>query len=256
VTSPAVDLALAERYAGPRYAIVAWARGQDRLFYEEFGSYQGEWLLLARAPATGNYYLYKGSYGSCSGCDSYEAAFSGSPAMSEAQKFAADYLPFAEIPQQTMRNLAERGTLKRILPLNERYSANDNEGDSVDRVAGEMIVAVKVTEGLEVTVADIMAAQNAEIKQLAIRAYGYEKFVEDAHAEEFDREGADALLRINGPNRGARNPDVLVFLSVKDSSTDRRYLLRVPPHMSTVRQAKAWTFGLNQPEDYAPAVET
>lgn len=42
-----------------------------------------------------------------------------------------------------------------------------------------------------------------------------------------------------------------------DDSThpDHLYHLRVPPGMTNVRQAVAWTFGLTQ-DDYGPEVET
>jgi hypothetical protein len=55
----------------------------------------------------------------------------------------------------------------------------------------------------------------------------------------------DALIDVGG----------IRFLLVKDSSTDRRYLLCVPDDMQRVRQAKAWTFNVRE-EEYAPLIET
>ncbi len=48
--------------------------GVDVLEYEEFGSYQGDWLARVRFPSGDSYYV-SGSYGSCTGCDAFEAEF-------------------------------------------------------------------------------------------------------------------------------------------------------------------------------------
>lgn len=49
------------------------AAGCDVLQFEEFGSYQGEWLaLVSHGGFTG---IVEGSYGSCSGCDAFESEF-------------------------------------------------------------------------------------------------------------------------------------------------------------------------------------
>jgi hypothetical protein len=48
----------------------------------------------------------------------------------------------------------------------------------------------------------------------------------------------------------------MVYLSVRDPSTGRGYLLRVPPTMETCHQAAAWTAGFDDPADYRPVAET
>lgn len=45
------------------------------------------------------------------------------------------------------------------------------------------------------------------------------------------------------------------LVKVKDSTTGDSYLLRVPPHMKTCKQAVAWTFSLEEIE-YNPVKET
>lgn len=47
--------------------------GADVLLFKEFGSYQGDWL--AKVIYEGKQMWIHGSYGSCSGCDSYQAEF-------------------------------------------------------------------------------------------------------------------------------------------------------------------------------------
>ena len=49
------------------------AAGCDVLQFEEFGSYQGEWLaLVSHGGFTG---IVEGSYGSCAACDAFEGEF-------------------------------------------------------------------------------------------------------------------------------------------------------------------------------------
>jgi hypothetical protein len=49
------------------------AAGAEVLAFGEFGSYQGDWLAKVRYK--GAVRFLKGSYGSCSGCDSLQAEF-------------------------------------------------------------------------------------------------------------------------------------------------------------------------------------
>jgi hypothetical protein len=233
-----------EMYRGPTgYPLVAGVRGQDVLLYQQFGSYQGEWMMLAR-DAT-NYYVYKDWYGSCSGCDAYEAEMDystdGVP-MEKALKFAESYPPFIEIPHETMRNLVKNGTLGTVLPanINDKYSDID-----LPAFTSDMALAAKLAENVDVTADDILKAPNQELKQRALKLFGYERFVAEVEMEEIHRDGENALLRKGD----------IVFAYVKDSSTPRRYLLRVPPNSKTVHEAIAWTFNM-RPDEYRPLVET
>lgn len=223
-------------FEGSGYPIIAWANGQKLIHYHEFGSYQGEWLMLAKGEA--EYFIYKDWYGSCSSCDSYQSE--NPRTLSEAKKFAEDYRPFIEIPISTMRNLLETVSLAKVFPANIRGGEVD-----VDEFVADAAIAAKLTENMQITAADIIACKNQEIKQEALRQFGYDNFVRDAGMEELDREGEDALLRKDG----------IVFAHVKDASTPRRYLLRVPPNMTTIKDAIAWTFGMTAAE-YRPLAET
>lgn len=49
------------------------AAGCEVIEFEEFGSYQGEWLALVEID--GERGVVEGCYGSCSGCDSFQAEF-------------------------------------------------------------------------------------------------------------------------------------------------------------------------------------
>ncbi len=55
------------------YQTALEAAGAKVLAFESFGSYQGDWLALVEHQ--GNKTYVRGSYGSCSGCDAFEAEF-------------------------------------------------------------------------------------------------------------------------------------------------------------------------------------
>lgn len=82
------------------------ATGAEVLEYEEFGSYQGEWLALVRVG--GVLGVAEGSYGSCSGCDSFEAEFGwGDRDADDYQERLADfgngYLPAWSLDEMISR---------------------------------------------------------------------------------------------------------------------------------------------------------
>lgn len=221
-----------------RYDIVAWANREKSVYYAEFGSYQGEWILLSKGAK--DYRIYEGYYGSCSGCDSLEATSISTRADAEA--FAKDYPPFAEVPFTTMQNLVNAGTLMQVMPRN----VNDTYGETnYSEAVVDMAVAVKLEEGLPLTAQDVIKTRNQEIKQRALKAFGYERFVDELEPIVLDVDGENQLLKVDG----------IVFAYVKDSSTPRRYLLRVPPNFTTVKAAIAWTFGMTEAQ-YQPLIET
>ena len=235
-------------FTGNRYEIVAFARGQDVVLYTEFGSYQGEWLMMAKD--RDQFYVYKGYYGSCSGCDSFEAwrdYGSEDITLTKAKTFldrkdGEDYHSFIEIPNGTMMNLVQNGSLEKVMPKNIRDDYNEVD---VGGFCKDVSLRVKTDHDLPITIEDILGARNQEIKQKALRKFGYERFVAEAQMDVIDTDGEDQLLR---------KGDVL-FAYVKDSSTPRRYLLRVPPTMKRLKEAIAWTFNMTEAE-YRPIKET
>jgi hypothetical protein len=106
-----------------------------------------------------------------------------------------------------------------------------------------------------ITVAEILAERNAERRRVLLERFGFERFMPAAGAAEVDRDrdagGERQLLRLK-----LDGDEDLVCVAVSCPSTGRRYLLRVPPTMRTCRQAVAWTAGFDDPNLYAPLVET
>lgn len=97
--------------------------------------------------------------------------------------------------------------------------------------------------------------QNVELRRIMIEIYGLERFIRNSKARMIQQDKYGALYRIN-----LAGSEPLVVLAVSNSTaesdgTRRRYTLRVPPNMSTAREAVAWTFGLRS-EEYEPTMES
>ncbi len=105
-----------------------------------------------------------------------------------------------------------------------------------------------------ITADEVLAEENAELKRVLLERCGLERFLGEAQAEVLDTDcdagGVRKLLRVP---LGEDEP--LVCVMVHCPSTGGRYLLRVPPTMTTCRQAVAWTAGFDDPKLYKPVVE-
>lgn len=103
--------------------------------------------------------------------------------------------------------------------------------------------------------ADALNEGNAEVRRVMIERIGFERFLQESNArvlhEDTDPGGPRQLLQVD-----LESDEPLVCVSVRCPSTGRHYLIRVPPTMRTCHQAVAWTAGFDNPDDYAPVVET
>lgn len=234
------------KFTGNRYEVIAWANDQDVLFYREFGSYQGDFLLIAKDRKTNIYYVYKGSYGSCSGCDDYE---NKSPSTKEeAIKFAKDYQPYLTLNLDEIITIVSQKEVLSILPRNTRADHYEEASSPsfLELIAKILTETVIVEEKLPITTQDILECGNQEYRRRMLDIYGHENFFNNVPHTIIETENDGELVRFD-------NDFVCVY--VQDSSTDRKYLIRVDPNCKTVHEAKAWTFGLKS-EQYNPVMET
>jgi hypothetical protein len=102
---------------------------------------------------------------------------------------------------------------------------------------------------------EVLATPNTELRRVMLERMTHEKFLLEVNAEVLDQDhdtgGVRKLLKVN-----LEDDEALVALWVICPSTDRNYVLRVPPSMKTCRQAAAWIAGFDNPDDYAPIKET
>lgn len=97
-------------------------------------------------------------------------------------------------------------------------------------------------------IADII---NATIRRDALKFYGIEKFFKDMNTKLIHKQGNNELLVL----KWHRDERPITMVKVIDSTTKQTYLIRVPPEMKTVQQARAWTFGLSS-DEFHPIKET
>ena len=106
-----------------------------------------------------------------------------------------------------------------------------------------------------ITAKEILGEKNAELRRVLLERMGFEQFLTQAKADVLNKDrdagGERRLLRVR-----LKDDEDLVCVSVFCPSTARQYLIRVPPTMTTCRQAIAWTAGFDNPDDYRPLVET
>jgi len=107
----------------------------------------------------------------------------------------------------------------------------------------------------QITAQEALDQPNAELRRVMIERIGFERFLRDVRAEvvheDRDPGGPRQLLRVP-----LENDEPLVVVSVRCPSTDRHYIIRVPPGMKTCHQAVAWTAGFDNPDEYRPVKET
>jgi len=92
----------------------------------------------------------------------------------------------------------------------------------------------------------VLTIKNAEIRRFLIKRVGYENIKEKVNAEVLHQDGHNELLKFaNGE----------MYVKVRDTSTEREYLLFVEGNHKTCKSAIAWTFGL-QENEYNPIIES
>lgn len=97
----------------------------------------------------------------------------------------------------------------------------------------------------DITPLEILQAKNAEVRRYLIKRIGYENLKSLGSVTVLHQDGTSELIEFNKEK----------YVKVKDSSTDREYLLYVPNNIKTCRAGIAWTFGLSE-EEYKPLIET
>ncbi len=100
----------------------------------------------------------------------------------------------------------------------------------------------------------ILDERNTELRRLMLERVGFDAVLEEGHAKFIDKDtdpgGQRRLLDVTEGGRISR------YLYCRCPSTQREYLLRVPPQVPTCHAAAAWLAGFQNPDDYKPVQET
>lgn len=105
------------------------------------------------------------------------------------------------------------------------------------------------------TTDQIIKEANAEVKRVMLERYGFETFMQNTNAEKLDSSDFGTLWKADLGEGENGDDRYLVMVEVVCPSTDRKYMLRVPPTMTRAREAVAWTFDFDEPT-YTPAIQT
>ena len=124
--------------------VIAKGHKQDLLLFEQFGSYQGDFIVITKD--SDKAYIYKDSYGSCGGCDSLEAFEDYCDdsdkfwTQEKCEEFAKDYQPFITVDLALFHQLLKDKKLFEIMPANTRLDFNDRDyNDLEDKVVFEKL---------------------------------------------------------------------------------------------------------------------
>ncbi|HEY3333906.1 MAG TPA: hypothetical protein VGK16_01620 [Candidatus Limnocylindrales bacterium] len=137
-------------------------------------------------------------------------------------------------------------------------------GDGVRVYAwhGVRVPARVILEPDAITIADITAQPNAEVRRVLTERFGVERFVREPGSTLIHEDETGKLWRrwITPARRWGGGGEVVQMVEVLNATpepdgTRKTYFLRVPPTIQTAREAVAWTFNL-QTYDYKPSVET
>jgi hypothetical protein len=100
---------------------------------------------------------------------------------------------------------------------------------------------------------DALQWPNMEQRRAACEILGWATILDALKAKTIDRDDnpeIGELVRVKIPDIGTEQ-----FLRVR-CGTGRGFALPVPPNMKTARQANAWTYGFDNPEDYQLEIRT
>lgn len=122
--------------------------------------------------------------------------------------------------------------------------------DEIRNELSQLMLFVELKHGT-LKARDITSCRNAEYRRILMQRFGYEKFLKEMNGVIIHREGENTLVRVDWH----KDEQPMKLVRVKDASTDRWYVLRVPPETKSVREGLGWTFGLNETE-YRPVKET
>jgi hypothetical protein len=106
-----------------------------------------------------------------------------------------------------------------------------------------------------ITVAQIRATRNLEVRWVLLERYGLGRYLRDADASLVHVDQYGRLWRCELPGGEPLVMVEVVNATPEPDGTYATYLLRVPPTMRTAKQAVAWTFDMTE-DDYHLAAQT
>ncbi len=157
--------------------------------------------------------------------------------------------------------MSERPQCLQLNPQGQLHSADDEPAlqfpgeEGIWAWNGTTMSSDAYRAQIHATLAQIRRERNVLRRRMLIRAYGEDRYIRDSGAKKIHEDAWGVLYRALLPG-----DEPIVMVRVRNATAEpdgsyRFYYLRVPPTITTAREAVAWTFGL-RPDAYAPEVET
>jgi len=129
------------------------------------------------------------------------------------------------------------------------------DGWSLYRINGIEVPPMVVLEPEKISIDMIEEEANVELRRIFIDRYGPQRFMRDCKAHAIDTTKHGVLYR-----KGIEDDESIVMVKVVNATPEpdgsrKEYFLRVPPHITSVEQAIAWTFAM-EADEYKPVIET
>ncbi len=158
------------------------------------------------------------------------------------------------------------------LSLDERDRPHSLAGPAIEYSDGYAIYAFHgvavdarkkhiIDEPEKITLTDIDAEVNVELRRVMIDRFGIARYVQESGAQVVDRDydpttGHERVLY----RRELLLDEPIVLLQVTNTTPEpdgsyKQYFIRVPPNMGSAQQAVAWTFGMSA-DEYRPTRQT
>ncbi len=105
------------------------------------------------------------------------------------------------------------------------------------------------------TIEDISNADNVNIRRIMMGMYGASRYLEDSGSRMIHSDEYGELYQQVIPDDEPLTMVRVKNFTMESDGTFRHYFLRVPPNITTAKEAVAWTFAM-ETEEYSPEVET
>jgi len=120
--------------------LLAYALDKKLLAYSTYGSYSGDYIAIL--DSGDNIEIWKGYYGSCSGCDWIEAQKNWEDetiTKTQALNYVKDEKPFLSIKKRNLKVLIDSENIEAFFPANTRNDYTEWNWENIKKLLKESL---------------------------------------------------------------------------------------------------------------------
>ncbi|MDZ4835278.1 MAG: hypothetical protein SGJ27_15990 [Candidatus Melainabacteria bacterium] len=135
------------------------------------------------------------------------------------------------------------------------------DGFDIHAWRGIMVDEALIKRAHEIKIEEILSEKNAELRRIKLDMFGEERFIRESGSTVVDQDQYGTLYKYTFKVQDPLSLDEpLMMVRVRNATreldgTFKDYYLRVPPNMTTAKEAVAWTFGMSV-DDYKPEFQS